>query len=40
MDNQELKDIIKVIVFLVVILGGLVLVGSCNSGWSVAGYEI
>tara|TARA_R100000951_G_C2543258_1_gene150059 strand:+ start:172 stop:291 length:120 start_codon:yes stop_codon:yes gene_type:complete len=38
--SEDLKDIIKVIVFLVVILGGLVLVGSCNSGWSVAGYEI
>jgi len=38
--SEDLKDIIKVVVFLVVILGGLVLVGSCNSGWSVAGYEI
>ncbi len=38
--SKDLKDIIKVIVFLVVVLGGLVLVGSCDSGWSVAGYEV
>jgi len=38
--SEDLKDIIKVVTFLVVILGGLVLVGSCNSGWSVVGYEI
>jgi len=38
--SEDLKDIIKVVTFLVVILGGLVLVGSCNSGCSVVGYEI
>jgi len=38
--NDELKDIIKVVIFMVVVLGGLVLLGSCDSGWSVAGYEV
>ena len=38
--NDELKDIIKVVIFMVVVLGGLVLLGSCDSGWSVVGYEV
>ena len=38
--NEDLKDYITIIVFLVIVLGGLVLFGSCDGGWSVAGYEV
>lgn len=38
--NEDLKDYISIIVFLIIVLGGLVLIGSCDSGWSVAGYEV
>jgi len=39
MDRQELKDIIKILVFMFLVLGGLVM-SSCNTGWSVMGYEL
>jgi len=38
--SDDLKDYITIIVFLVIVLGGLVLLGSCDEGWSVAGYEV
>jgi len=38
--NEDLKDYISIIVFLIVVLGGLVLIGSCDGGWSIAGYEV
>tara|TARA_R100000988_G_C3865963_1_gene101488 strand:+ start:345 stop:464 length:120 start_codon:yes stop_codon:yes gene_type:complete len=38
--SDDLKDYITIIAFLVIVLGGLVLLGSCDSGWSVAGYEV
>jgi len=38
--SSEVKDIIKVLLFLIIILGGLILLGSCDSGWSMSGYEI
>jgi len=40
MMSEDIKDVIKVIAFITVILGGLVLLGSCDSGWSVAGWEV
>ena len=38
--NEDLKDYITIIAFLVIVLGSLVLFGSCDSGWSVSGYEV
>jgi hypothetical protein len=38
--NEDLKDYLSIIAFLIVVLGGLVLIGSCDGGWSVAGYEV
>ena len=38
--NEDLKDYITIIAFLVIVLGGLVLFGSCDGGWSIAGYEV
>ena len=38
--NEDLKDYISIIVFLIVVLGGLVIIGSCDGGWSIAGYEV
>jgi hypothetical protein len=38
--NEDLKDYISIVVFLIIVLGGLVLIGSCDGGWSVAGYEV
>jgi len=38
--SSELKDIIKVLLFLIIVLGGLILLGSCDGGWSIAGYEV
>ena len=38
--NEYLKDYISIVVFLILVLGGLILIGSCDSGWSVAGYEV
>jgi len=38
--NEDLKDYISIVVFLIIVLGGLVLIGSCDSGWSIAGYEV
>jgi len=38
--NDDLKDYLSIIAFLIVVLGGLVLIGSCDGGWSVAGYEV
>jgi len=38
--NEDLKDYISIIIFLIIVLGGLVLIGSCDGGWSIAGYEV
>tara|TARA_A100001201_G_scaffold125_1_gene380 strand:- start:2042 stop:2161 length:120 start_codon:yes stop_codon:yes gene_type:complete len=38
--NEDFKDYIQIILFLFIVLGGLVLLGSCDGGWSVAGYEV
>ena len=38
--NEDWKDYLKIVIFLFVILGGLVLLGSCNGGWTVAGVDI
>ena len=38
--NEDLKDYISILLFLIIVLGGLVLLGSCDSGWSVAGYKV
>ena len=38
--NDDLKDYISILLFLIIVLGGLVLLGSCDSGWSVVGYEV
>jgi len=38
--NEDWKDYISIVVFLIIVLGGLILIGSCDSGWSVAGYEV
>ena len=38
--NEDLKDYISIVVFLILVLGGLILIGSCDGGWSVAGYEV
>ena len=38
--NEDLKDYIQIILFLLFVLGGLIFLGSCDSGWSVAGYEV
>jgi hypothetical protein len=38
--SDDLKDYITIIAFLVIVLGGLVLLGSCDNGWSVVGYEV
>jgi len=37
--NEDLKDYLTIIGFLIIILGGLVLFGSCDGEWSVVGYE-
>jgi len=38
--NEDWKDYATILAFLVIVLGGLVLLGSCDAGWSVAGYEV
>lgn len=38
--NEDLKDYISIVVFLILVLGGLILIGSCDGGWSVGGYEV
>ena len=38
--NDDWKDYISIILFLIVILGGLVILGSWDGGWSIAGHEI
>ena len=38
--NDDLKDYISILLFLIIVLGGLVLLGSCDSGWSIVGYEV
>jgi hypothetical protein len=38
--NDDFKDYISILIFLFIVLGGLVLLGSCDSGWSIAGYEV
>jgi hypothetical protein len=38
--NEDFKDYIQIILFLLFVLGGLVFLGSCDGGWSIAGYEV
>jgi|TARA_Y100001973_G_C5163052_1_gene314599 hypothetical protein len=38
--NEDFKDYIQIILFLLFVLGGLILLGSCDGGWSIAGYEV
>ena len=38
--NEDFTDYIKILVFLFLALGGLVFFGSCDAGWSIAGYEV
>jgi hypothetical protein len=38
--NEDLKDYLTIIAFLLMVLGSLVIFGSCDGGWSVAGYEV
>jgi len=38
--SDDWKDYISIILFLIVILGGLIILGSCDGGWSIAGHEI
>jgi len=38
--NEDFKDYIQIILFLLFVLGGLILLGGCGGGWSVAGYEV
>ena len=38
--NEDFKDYIQIILFLLFVLGGLILLGSFDSGWSIAGYEV
>ena len=38
--NEDWKDYLSIIAFLVIVLGGLIILGSCDSGCSVAGYEV
>lgn len=38
--NEDFTDYIKILVFLGLVLGGLVFLGSCDAGWSIAGYEV
>jgi len=38
--NEDWKDYAIILAFLIIVLGGLVLLGSCDAGWSVAGYEV
>jgi len=36
---EDIKDIIKVLAFIIIVLGGLML-SACYQGWSIMGYEI
>jgi hypothetical protein len=38
--NEDFKDYIQIVLFLLFVLGGLILLGSCDGGWSIAGYEV
>jgi len=38
--NDDLKDYISILIFLFIVLGGLVFLGSCDAGWSIAGYKV
>jgi hypothetical protein len=38
--EENWTDYLKIIIFLFLVLGGLVLLGSCDGGWSIAGYEV
>ena len=38
--NEDYTDYIKIIIFLFLVLGSLLFLGSCDGGWSVAGYDI
>ena len=38
--NEDWTDYLKIFIFLFIVLGGLLFLGSCNGGWSVAGLDI
>jgi len=37
--KQEIKDILKILAFLIITLGGLILL-ACNGNYSIGGYDI
>tara|TARA_R100000900_G_scaffold6474_1_gene6903 strand:+ start:407 stop:526 length:120 start_codon:yes stop_codon:yes gene_type:complete len=38
--NEDWKDYVSIIAFLFIVLGGLILIGSCDSSWLITGYEV
>ena len=38
--NEDWKDYLKILLFLFFILGGLILLGSCNGNWAVMGIDV
>jgi hypothetical protein len=38
--QEDWTDYLKIILFLLFVLGGLIFLGSCDSGWSISGYEV
>lgn len=38
--EENWTDYLKIIIFLFLVLGGLVFFGSCDGGYSIAGYEV
>ena len=39
MSSDDIHDYIKIIIFLAFVFGIIIFV-SCDSGWSIAGYEV
>tara|TARA_R100000231_G_scaffold36357_2_gene32150 strand:- start:11297 stop:11413 length:117 start_codon:yes stop_codon:yes gene_type:complete len=37
--NEDFKDYIQIVLFLLFVFG-IMIFASCDSGWSVAGYEV
>ncbi len=37
---EDIKDIIKVLAFIIIVLGGLMLSACAGKGWSIMGYDI